>query len=192
MNPFEPSVARATIADINGWEIQSLAPSGKAGNAWAVLLGSTPRIVGDLLPDHDQGQEEGVVFQLEPRDGTAEMDETVRLLRNPDASDPDDVRPGVVMWGQLTCAYESRDRGTFAGVVAFYEDEAEGQALMALAETEVSRQVVWRALDEVDQGIRTLEGNGAHVVPQARRILAQIARLSGILSEGLAVQESAD
>lgn len=182
------TAARAYIGGINSWEIQSIQPCDGIRSGWKVTLGSTPRIVGDMLPNYDEGAEDGTVFQIEGRDGTAEYDETVLLRRSPESIEG---VPGIVMWGMLTCAYESRNPGTFEGTVAFYEDEAEGAALMAVADTEVSRLVVGRALDEIDKGILTLDGNGAHVVDHAERMLGQVSRLNAILTAGITARKAA-
>lgn len=189
MDKYDGATARVIIDGINGWEIQSLKPASRGGNAWSVTIGSTPRIVGDLLPGYDEGAEDGITFALQPRDGTAEMDETVLLRRDPGAGEDE---PGIAMWGILTMAYESRERGTFEGTIAFYDDEAEGAALMSLAATEISRKVVGAALDEIDLGIDLLSGNGAQVNGFSDRILAQVGRLNEILQAGIAEAKAAE
>jgi hypothetical protein len=192
MDQYDQTAARSIIDDINGWEIQSMKPSTRIGNAWDVTIGSTPRIVGDLLPGYDEGSEDGTVMALQPRDGTAELDETVQLLRAPAKSSDGEVeQPGIVMWGMLTCAYESRDRGTFEGTIAFYEDEDAGASLMSVAETDVARRIVAGVLDEIDVAISQMEGHGPHVVDHAGRILAMSGRLGRLLAEGIAARNAA-
>jgi hypothetical protein len=192
MDQYDQAAARGIIDDINGWEIQSMKPSAKLPDAWDVTLGSTPRVVGDLLPDYAEGSEDGTVMALQPRDGTAEFDETVMLRRAPRMSLEGDMEtPGIVMWGMLTCAYESRDPGTFEGTIAFYADEDQGASLMSVAATDVARRIITGVLDEIDVAISQMEGLGPHVVDHAGRILAQSGRLGRILSEGIAARNAA-
>lgn len=188
---MDSETARAIIDGINDWEIQSIKPSSKLANAWSVTIGSTPRIVGDLLPGYVEGDEDGSIFPIEARDGTAEFDETVRLRRDPGKSGEGD-EPGIVIWGTLTCAYESRDLGTFEGTIGFYEDEVEGAMLMTVASTTTSRTIVVRSLDEIDRGIKQLEGHGGHVIDHTGRILTQMSRLTSILSDGIAAGKAAE
>ncbi|MFZ3481709.1 hypothetical protein [Sphingomonas sp. 3-13AW] len=183
--------ARALISSLNSWTVESIDPVPTMLELWQVTLGSTPRIVGDLLPGFQAGEAEGTVFPLEPREGAAEFDETVLLRRAP-TDVPGSECPGIVMWGVLTTAYESRDGGTFEGVIAFYEDEAAGDAIMSVAGTKTSRIIVERSLREIETSIDMLAGNGAHVVPHADRILSQMARLNAILQSGLKEREAAE
>lgn len=192
MADYDLTTARGIIENINGWEIQAMKPSTRVHDAWDVTLGSTPRVVGDLLPGYDEGSEDGTVLPLQPREGTAEFDETVQLRRAPARSvDGDEDEPGIVMWGMLTCAYESRDLGTFEGTIAFYSDEDQGASLMSVATTAVDRLVVASALDEIDTGIAQLEGCGPHVADHAERVLSQSVRLSKLLSDAIAARNAA-
>ena len=181
--------AKAFIEGINNWSIQSIVESKVDDDAWQVVITSAPRIVGDLLPNYSQGSDEGIILPLEARDGTVEYDETVLLRRNPN---PDQDEVGIVMWGHLTCPYESSDRGTFFGTIAFYTEDEEGDALVTIAEIEQSRFLVAKALDEVDNAIHMLEGHGAHVVEHAERILSQMASLNAILKTGMAIRKLAE
>ena len=191
MDQYDESAARDIIDDINGWEIQAMKPSAKVPDAWSVTIGSTPRVVGDLLPGYDEGSEDGTVMALQPRDGTAELDETVQLRRAPERSAEGEVEtPGIVMWGKLTYAYESRDLGTFEGTIAFYDEEDQGASLMSVAATDVTRLVVVAALDEIDVAISQMEGIGQHVVDHAGRLLALSGRLGRILAEGIAARDA--
>lgn len=184
MERYEQTTARGIIGGINGWDIQAIKPSAGLRHAWDVTLGSTPRTVGDLLPDYEEGSEEGVVLPLQPREGTAEFDETVELRRPPVRSPEGDVEtPGIVMWGMLTCAYASRDPGTFEGTIAFYEDEDQGAALMHTAETAVAGLVLSGALDEIDGAIGRMEGLGQHMAGHARRIIGQSEELRAFLAQ---------
>lgn len=193
MNRYSEDTARRIVDGINNWEIQAMSPSIHRDQAWEVTIGSTPRVVGDLLPGYVEGSEDGVTFPLDPCEGTAEMSETVLLRSAPvmeaceDSPDLPGVDvPGIVMWGMLTSPYESKDLGTFRGTIAFYQTEAEGADIMDMASVAVSRRIVDRALDEVDAGIRQMEGNEGQVVDHAGRILDQMGRLGALLSGGIA------
>ena len=194
MKQYDKDTARRIVDDIGNWSIERIEPSTQVPGAWNVTIGSAPRIVGDLLPSYDEGSGEGVVMPLQPREGAAEFDETVLLRRSPSGSDDGDgdetEQPGVVMWGMLTCAYESRDLGTFNGTIAFYDDDDEATSLMGTATASVMRLVVTGALGEIDAGLDRLEGNGAWVVEHAGRILAQSERLGRLLADGIAARSA--
>lgn len=185
---YDADAARRIIADLNNWEVQSITRSDVLRNAWNVTIGSVPRIVEDMLNRHDGTGGEGVMFPLEPRDGTAEYDESVILRRLPDEGAD---TPGIVLWGMVTCAFESRDRGTFEGVFAFFDDEDEGDALMSVGRTWMARTTVERSLTDIDCAIAILDGNGAQVLEHSERILQQISRLSSILQQGFVARSRA-
>lgn len=181
---------KGLVAELNSWEIQSIAPSKNVDRGWTVVAGETTRVVEDLLEGFDGGDAEGVQFNFEMRDDTAEIDETVTLRRSPRTVDGD-LEPGVVMWGQLTYPAEGKGRGTFFGTIAFFDEQEEGDALMTVAAIHVDRLRMRVAVSDLTTAVRAMNGTGGAIVQHAAEILEQIGVLSETLKAGILASRDA-